>query len=98
MYRRDNMKKFQFKLEYNEEKVKAIRVSLKDKGKELDEEIVKYLDGLYNKNVPKVLKKYIEEDFETKDETEGKVNKIQKEIPNEEKSSSKTLDNNNRKY
>jgi len=98
MYRRDNMKKFQFKLEYNEEKVKAIRVSLKDKGKELDEEIIKYLDGLYNKNVPKVLKKYIEEDFETKDETEGKVNKIQKEIPNEEKSSSKTLDNNNRKY
>ncbi|HEY8890174.1 MAG TPA: DUF6103 family protein [Clostridium sp.] len=92
------MKKFQFKLEYNEEKVKAIRVSLKDKGKELDEEIIKYLDGLYNKNVPKVLKKYIEEDFETKDETEGKVNKIQKEIPNEEKSSSKTLDNNNRKY
>ena len=51
------MKKFQFKLEYNEEKVKAIRVSLKDKGKELDEEIVKYLDGLYNKNVPKLLKK-----------------------------------------
>lgn len=73
------MKKFQFKLEYNEEKVKAIKVSLKDKGKNLDEEIIKFLDGLYNKNVPKLLKKYIEQDFKEEDKTEDKTEDEKKE-------------------
>ena len=54
------MKKFQFRVGYNEDKIKALRISLKDKNKDLDEEIINFLDGLYNKNVPKVLKKYIE--------------------------------------
>ncbi|MBU3174410.1 DUF6103 family protein [Clostridium estertheticum] len=67
------MKKFQFKLEYNEEKVKAIKMSLKEKDKNLDEEIIKYLDGLYNKNVPKLLKKYIEDDFKEEDKKEETV-------------------------
>jgi len=92
------MKKFQFKLEYNEEKIKAIKVSLKDKGKELDEEIIKFLDGLYNKNVPKLLKKYIEEDFKEEDKSEDKIIEMKKEVPNEEKLPSGTLENNNRKY
>lgn len=54
------MKKNQLIVEYNEDKIKAIRVSLKDKNKDFDEEIIKFIDGLYNKNVPKVLKNYID--------------------------------------
>jgi len=92
------MKKFQFTVEYNEEKIKAIKVSLKDKGKELDEEIIKYLDVLYNKNVPKLLKKYIEADFKEEDKSENKIIEVKKEVPNEEEVSSGTLENNNRKY
>lgn len=60
------MKKFQLKVEYNEDKIKAIRVSLKDKNKDFDEEIIKFIDGLYNKNVPKVLKNYIDLGVEVK--------------------------------
>ena len=86
MYRRDKMKKFQFTVEYNEEKIKAIKVSLKDKGKELDEEIIKYLDVLYNKNVPKLLKKYIEQDFKEEDKTEDqKKEKVEESNKEEEK-------------
>jgi len=54
------MKNIQLKVEYNEDKIKAIKVSLKEKNKDFDEEILKFLDGLYNKNVPKLLKKFIE--------------------------------------
>ena len=96
------MKKIQFKLEYNEEKVKAIKVSLKDKGKEFDGEIIKLLDKLYNKNVPKLLKEYIEADFKEEDKignkTKDKIKETDKEVPKEEKLSSKALDNNDRKY
>ncbi|MCB2309247.1 DUF6103 family protein [Clostridium estertheticum] len=92
------MKKYQFKLQFNEEKIKAIKVSLKDKNKNLDEEIIKFLDSLYSKNVPKLLKKYIEEGFETEDKTKEAVKEVEKEVPKEEKLSSETLDNNNKKY
>jgi len=78
------MKKFQFKVEYNEEKIKAIKVSLKDKNKELDEEIIKFLDGLYNKNVPKLLKKYIEQDFKEEDKTEDQKKENVEESNKEE--------------
>ncbi len=65
------MKKTIMKISYEEEKLKAIKVSLKDKDKDIDEEIIKFLDGLYNKNVPKLLKKYIESD--TNPEQEAKL-------------------------
>lgn len=54
------IKNHTIKLNYNEEKVKAIKVALNEKDKDFDEEIIKFLDGLYEKNVPKLLKKYIE--------------------------------------
>ena len=88
------MKKFQFKLEYNEEKIKAIKVSLKDKNKELDEEIIKLLDWLYNKNVPKLLKKYIEQDFKEEDKTEDeKKEKVEESNKEEEKTDSSFKNN-----
>lgn len=53
-------KKSSLKLSYDEEKYKAIKMALGEKNKDLDAEIVRFLDGLYEKNVPKILKKYIE--------------------------------------
>ena len=67
------MNKIQLKLEFNSEKMKAIKVSLKEKNKDFDTEILKFLDGLYNKNVPKALKNYIEMDIEPKE----KITKVE---------------------
>jgi len=74
------MKKIQFKLEFNDKKLKAIRVSLKEKNKDFDTEILKFLNSLYNKNVPKLLKNYIELDLEPEEKTEEN----EKEIKNNE--------------
>jgi hypothetical protein len=65
------MKKTSLKLSYDEEKLKAISVALKSKNKNLNDELIKFLDGLYNKNVPKLLKQFIEESesIETTKET-----------------------------
>lgn len=60
------------KLNYSEEKVKAIKVALNEKGKDFDAEIVKFLDGLYEKNVPKLLKKYIENGQENNEQIKSK--------------------------
>lgn len=67
------MKKIQLKVEFNDKKLKAIKVSLKEKNKDFDTEILKFLNGLYNKNVPKSLKNYLEIDIEPEEKIE--VNK-----------------------
>lgn len=54
------MKKVSIKIEYEEEKLKALDVSLKEKDRELNNELTSFLDGLYQKNVPKLLKKFVE--------------------------------------
>lgn len=60
-------KKATIKVEYPEEKLKALVMSLRDKQKNsekettLEDEIIKIIDNLYEKNVPKILKKYIQE-------------------------------------
>lgn len=73
------MKNIQLKVEYNEDKIKAIKVSLKAKNKDFDEEILKFLDGLYNKNVPKLLKKFIEIGIEPEDKTNEDVGEVKKD-------------------
>lgn len=70
------MKKIQLKVEFNDKKLKAIKVSLKEKNKDFDTEILKFLNGLYNKNVPKSLKKYIEIDLEPEEITEVNKEKV----------------------
>ena len=72
------MKNIQLKVEYNENKIKAIKVSLKEKNKDFDEEILKFLDGLYNKNVPKLLKKFIEIGFEPEEKANDEVGEVRK--------------------
>lgn len=56
------MKKTSLKIDYEEEKLKAIDVSLREKGRELNIEVINFLDGLYKKNVPALLKKFVEND------------------------------------
>jgi len=70
------MKKIQLKVDFNDKKLKAIKVSLKEKDKDFDTEIVKFLNELYNKNVPKSLKKYIEIDLEPEERTEEKKEEV----------------------
>lgn len=53
-------KKVQFKMDYDEEKLKAIRLFLEKKHVSLEEELSLYLDKLYEKNVPKDVKMFIE--------------------------------------
>lgn len=73
------MKNIQLKIQYNEDKIKAIKVSLKGKNKDFDEEILKFLDGLYNKNVPKLLKKFIEIGIEPEEKANKNVGEVKKE-------------------
>jgi len=73
------MKNIQLKVEYNEDKIKAMKVSLKEKNKDFDEEILKFLDGLYNKNVPKLLKKFIEIGLEPEARINDDVGEVKKE-------------------
>ena len=70
------MKKIQIKVEFSEEKIKAIKISLKEKDKDFDGEILKILNELYNKSVPKLLIKYIE----IRLESENKVNEDVEEL------------------
>lgn len=63
-------KKSSLKLSYDEEKYKAIKMALGEKNRDLDAEMVKFLDGLYEKNVPKLLKKYIENGLENSNNSE----------------------------
>lgn len=56
-------KKVQFKMDYDEEKLKAIRLFLEKKHVSLEEELSLYLDKLYEKNVPKDVKIFIENSF-----------------------------------
>lgn len=72
-------KKLSLKLDYDEEKIKAIRVALADKNKNLDAEIVKFFDGLYEKNVPRLLKMYIENGLKNDIGAESTVSKIEGE-------------------
>ena len=53
------MKKINLTVSYEEEKVKALRWYLEQKGTKLEEELVKAVDTLFNKNVPANVRNYI---------------------------------------
>ena len=53
------MKKINLTVSYEEEKVKALRWYLEQKGTRLEEELVKAVDTLFNKNVPANVRNYI---------------------------------------
>ena len=53
------MKKINLTVSYAEEKVKALRWYLEQKGTKLEDELVKAVDTLFNKNVPANVRNYI---------------------------------------
>ena len=54
------MKKVSVTVQYDEEKLNTVKIFLEKKGLTLSEEIVKFLDGLYNKNVPSQVREFLE--------------------------------------
>ena len=53
------MKKINLSVSYEEEKVKALRWYLEQKGTKLEDELVKAVDTLFGKNVPANVRNYI---------------------------------------
>ena len=70
------MKKIQLIVEFREEEINAIKISVKEKDKDFDGKILKTLNELHNKCVPKLLIKYIE----IRLESENKVNEDVEEL------------------
>lgn len=54
------MKKVSVTVQYDEEKVNTIKIFLEKKGLNISDAIVKFLDGLYNKNVPAQVREFFE--------------------------------------
>ena len=54
------MKKVSVTVQYDEEKLDTVKIFLEKKGLTLSNEIVKFIDGLYNKNVPSQVREFLE--------------------------------------
>lgn len=54
------MKTVSVTVQYEEEKLNTVKIFLEKKGLILSEEIVKFIDGLYNKNVPSQVREFLE--------------------------------------
>lgn len=52
------MKKVSVTVQYDEEKLETIKICLGKKGIDIGDEIVKYIDTLYNKNVPSQVREF----------------------------------------
>ncbi len=53
------MKKINLTISYEEEKVKALRWYLEQKSTKLEDELLKAVDALFNRNVPSSVRNYI---------------------------------------
>ena len=54
------MKKVSVTVQYDEEKLDTVKIFLEKKGLTLSDEIIKFIDGLYNKNVPAQVREFLE--------------------------------------
>ena len=54
------MRKATVTVSYDEKKLDALRKYLEKKGIDFEDEMVKSIDTLYNKNVPSAVKEYLE--------------------------------------
>ena len=54
------MKKATVTVSYDEKKLDALRKYLEKKGIDFEDEMVKSIDTLYNKNVPSAVKEYLD--------------------------------------
>lgn len=53
------MKKVSVTVQYDEEKLETIKICLGKKGIDIGDEIVKFIDSLYNKNVPSQVREFL---------------------------------------
>ncbi len=53
------MKKINLTISYEEEKIKALRWYLEQKSTKLEDELLKAVDALFNRNVPSSVRNYI---------------------------------------
>lgn len=80
--RTDAMKKISLTVSYEEEKVKALRWYLEQKGTKLEDELVKSVDTLFHKNVPANVRSYICKDKDTPPVADApKAKKLHSEDP-----------------
>lgn len=62
------MKKVSVTVQYDEEKLSTIRICMEKKGLNINDEIIKFIDGLYTKQVPAQVRDF----FDMKAESERK--------------------------
>lgn len=68
------MKKVSVTVQYDEEKLNTVKIFLEKKGLTLSDEIIKFIDGLYNKNVPAQVREFLELKRSSQKGTEPKQN------------------------
>ena len=68
------MKKASVTVQYDEEKLNTVKIFLEKKNLNISDEIIKFMDGLYNKNVPSQVREFFELKRSTEKETPPKQN------------------------
>ena len=59
------MKKTTVTVSYDEEKLEALKMYLKEKSLDLDTELTRTIDTLYTKNVPLAVKEYLDKKYKS---------------------------------
>ncbi len=73
------MKKTVIKMNYSDEKYRAMKKYASDKGVNLDEDIEKFIDKIYEKLVPSMVRDYINSMEEIENKTKNNTLKTKKE-------------------
>ena len=68
------MKKVSVTVQYDEEKLNTVKIFLEKKGLNISDEIVKFIDGLYNKNVPSQVREFLKLKRSSQNESVPKTN------------------------
>ncbi len=71
------MKKTTINISYDEEKLNVMKLYLEQKGSSIDNEVIKMIDTLFNKNVPSGVREFISMKSENYTTT-SKTNKSEK--------------------
>lgn len=83
------MKKINLTVPYEEEKVKALRWYLEQKGTRLEDELAKAVDTLFQKNVPANVRNYICKDKDAPPPAEAP--KVKKPKPDEQRDANDSM-------
>lgn len=85
------MKKISVTVQYDEEKLNTLKLFLEKKNVNINDEIVKYIDSLYTKNVPAAVRDFFEMKLGSeKTSSNSKPKPKPKEAPADEHKPSKT--------